>query len=293
MFIIIGKSRLVMQINKIYTNNIQSPLRLESNNSQAEKLPYKNYETSIYNQKGLTIPFRGYFSSVPKNLEGECVELLRTARNGSRIKFSEQGIEQILKILKKEPCPNERYYILKEAFCLTWDETEADGEHPIDFYNIYGEPISNKFFKDYLRLVSGRDGEDRLALWNFTKYEMDNDVTEPIGDFLKLPEKKKQELIPFLRRIYNLSLSDCPDVDNENSTLINDLYSHFRLLVYAITDISQARDNLEKHNIKALLIESSIENKAFEKEEFSDEATRETVLNLIADMNKYIVEKIL
>ena len=284
--------RLLMQIDKISSNlKIQYPLKLENEEQQADFLACKNFETSIYNQKNVTLPFKGLLST-PKYFDNKCIKLLRTARNGRRMLFNEADINRIINILKKESSASERLFILKEAFCLTNDDTIPDGENKIDFYDLYGEPISKKFFKDYLKLVSGRNEDDRMALLDFTKFEMDSDATEPIGAFLKLPESRKQELIPFIRRIAALNMSSFSDSDIDKSEYANNLYDYFRLIVYAIDDLSHTRLASEKRRIKNELLEITVNDHSYEDKEYADEATKNEVLNLIKDMNEYILERI-
>ena len=284
-----------MNIDKInsQTLNIQTQHKAENSKPQAESLPCENsIETSIYNQKGLTLPFCGFWNHTQKFQE-ECIDLLNSARNGKYKKFTKADIEQILKILEKEPIASERPNILKEAFCLTWDETIPDGVKKIDFYNIDSEEISNKFMKKFLKLVSGRQEEDRLALLEFTKYEMDNGATEPLEAFLKLPENRKQELIPFLRRISELNTPNLYKGEDDGIECAGDLYDYFRSLVYAIDDLSHARLSSGKRAIKEELIDVTIKDNYFsERLEYPNEKTKKEVLELINDMNEYIMEKI-
>ena len=93
-----------MNIDKIKLNNlnIQNQLKTEVAKPQSENLPCENsIETSIYNQKGLTLPFCGFWNHTHKFQE-ECIDLLNSARNGKYKKFNKADIEQILKILEKE-----------------------------------------------------------------------------------------------------------------------------------------------------------------------------------------------
>lgn len=283
-----------MQVDKIYTNNIniQTPQKTENTLAQAESSARESsIETSVYNQKGVQLPFCGLWS-MSGRFEQECIDLLNSARNGKLKKFTKADIDQILKILSKEPNTSERPNILKEAFCLTWDETIPDGVKKIDFYDINCEPIPNKFFKKFLKLVSGRDERDRLALLEFTKYELDNDATEPIGAFLQLPESRKQELIPFLRRITDLNTPDFFDPKPNGIECAGDLYDYFRSLVYALDDLSHTRRAASKREIKEELINITIKDDYFEKLQYPDEKTREDVLKLIKDMNDYVLERI-
>lgn len=284
-----------MNIDKINSNHLNTQVHqtAEVTKPQAESLSCENsIETSIYNQKGLTLPFCGFWNHTQKFQE-ECIDLLNSARNGKYKKFTKADIDQILKILEKEPNASERPNILKEAFCLTWDETIPDGVKKIDFYNIDSEEIPNKFMKKFLKLVSGRQEEDRLALLEFTKYEMDNGATEPLEAFLKLPESRKQELIPFLRRISELNTPNFYKPEDDGIECAGDLYDYFRTLVYAIDDLSHTRLASGKRAIKDELVEVTIKDNYFtERLEYPNEATKENVLELINDMNKYIVEKI-
>lgn len=68
-----------MQVDKIYTNNIniQTPQTTENTVAQAESSARESsIETSVYNQKGLQLPFCGLWS-MSGRFEQECIRALQ------------------------------------------------------------------------------------------------------------------------------------------------------------------------------------------------------------------------
>ena len=286
-----------MNIDKINTPNLkpQSIQTTEVQNTQVETATCENQiETSLYNQKGVQIPFKGFFwTKHTQKIENECIELLAGARNGRYKLFTPSEAKKILTTLEQETNELERPNIIKEVFALSWDDTIPTAGAKIDLYNIDGEPISRNFVQKLIKLNAGRSENDRLAIIEFARYELDNGATEPLGAFFKLSEERIQELTPFLRRIADINYEDAGS-DEIYQKNVPELYDHFRCLVYGIDDLSKPGSRLSKQKIKDELLEViNGDIDFFKKHDYPSEENKQKILELLKDMNEYAMERIL
>ena len=112
-----------MQVDKINGNkiNIQPQQKAERTNSQPETLSCKNsIETSIYNQKGVQLPFCGFWSKCTSKIENECIELLENARHGKRKIFTPSEAKKPVQLLEQELAEEE----IKQGHLIVY--TSAD-----------------------------------------------------------------------------------------------------------------------------------------------------------------------
>lgn len=284
-----------MQLDKVTNSkmNIQSQLKAETTNNQPETLSCENsIETSIYNQKGVHIPFCGIWSRSSTRIENECIELLQNIRNGKYKLFTPSESKKILQSLEQELCEEERPQILKEVMAMTWDEAIPGPGVKVDMFNAAGEPIPRQFIQKLIKLNAGRSADDRLAVVEFARYEQDVGATEPLGAFFKLPEERLQELIPFLRRISDLNYLSDGLGDSPYEKYLPDLYDHFRSLVYGIDDLSKPGTKLKKQQIKDELVEVLSDDYFWRKDDYPSEDARKIILELVKDMNDYAMERI-
>ncbi len=284
-----------MQLDKVTNSkmNIQPQLKAETTNNQPETLSCENsIETSIYNQKGVHVPFCGIWSRSSTRIENECIELLQNIRNGKYKLFTPSESKKILQSLEQELCEEERPNIIKEVMAMTWDEAIPGPGVKVDMFNAAGEPIPRQFIQKLIKLNAGRSADDRLAVVEFARYEQDIGATEPLGAFFKLHEERLQELIPFLRRITDLNYAGDALKDSPYEKYIPELYDHFRCLVYGIDDLSKPGTKLKKQQIKDELVEVLSDDYFWRKDDYPSEDARKTILELVKDMNDYAMERI-
>ena len=286
-----------MQLDKVTNSkvNIQPQLKAETTNNQPETLSCENsIETSIYNQKGVHVPFCGIWSRSSTRMENECIELLQNIRNGKYKLFTPSESKKILQSLEQELCEEERPNIIKEVMAMTWDEAIPGPGVKVDMFNAAGEPIPRQFIQKLIKLNAGRSADDRLAVVEFARYEQDIGATEPLGAFFKLHEERLQELIPFLRRITDLNYAGNSFADSPYEKYIPDLYEHFRSMVYGIDDLSKPGTKLKKQQIKDELLQITVGDDYFSKRknDYPNEEVRQTILDLVKDMNDYVLERI-
>lgn len=284
-----------MQLDKVTNSkmNIQPQLKAETTNNQPETLSCENsIETSIYNQKGVHVPFCGIWSRSSTRIENECIELLQNIRNGKYKLFTPSESKKILQSLEQELCEEERPNIIKEVMAMTWDEAIPGPGVKVDMFNAAGEPIPRQFIQKLIKLNAGRSADDRLAVVEFARYEQDIGATEPLGAFFKLREERLQELIPFLRRITDLNYAGDALKDSPYEKYIPELYDHFRCLVYGIDDLSKPGTKLKKQQIKDELVEVLSDDYFWRKDDYPSEEARKIILELVKDMNDYAMERI-
>ena len=286
-----------MQLDKVTSNNVnmQTQHKAEISNSQPEALSCKNsIETSVYNQKGVQVPFCGFWSKYSNKVENECIDLIQNIRNGKYKLYTPSEAKKILQSLEQEICEEERPQILKEVMAMTWDDAIPGPGIKVDMYNASGEPISRQFIQKLIKLNAGRSADDRLAVVEFARYEQDIGATEPLGAFFKLPEERLQELIPFLRRISDLNYEGEAFATSPYEKYIPELYDHFRSLVYGIDDLSKTGKKVKKQQIKDDLVEVITgDMEYYQNAEYPNKEVKQRILELVEDMNEYAKERII
>lgn len=219
---------------KIYgiTPNLINTYHGNSNPSVSNAVSNENnIQTSIYNQKGVTLPFCARFK--PLNMcEEKCVTMLKKIKDGTHQKFKHKDIVEIITILRQENEPKKMEKFLEDVL-----EVLHDPEYPVEY--------DKESFKRVLRLTAGKSEEEQGALWGLIGHELEN-ATEPLKTFCELPVEKRQKLMPFLDRI---------SYSNTSEDTAGDLYDAFRVLVYADEDMSKlSGDALNKYKVETCQI---------------------------------------
>lgn len=208
-----------MKINGISQNLINYNYQ----NSQVSNPVYENnIQTSIYNQKGVTLPFGARFK--PLNIcEENCVGMLRKIKDGTHQRFLQNDVNEIMTSLRKEENPQEMERYL-DNLIEALSDTECD-KHS---------------FKRIVQLTAGKSEDEKYTILGFADHELQNAV-EPLKAFSELPADKRERLMPFLERIHL-------DQSSEDTTAA--LYDTFRTLVYAEEDMSKlSGDALNKYKV--------------------------------------------
>lgn len=200
-----------MKVNSITSNLINyysgSSKPVVSNINSSDN----SVQTSIYNDKGVTLPFCGMFKSL-NSVEESCAKFLRKQREGRCRKFSEFDINDIMISLRKEKNPNTMEKFLN-------DITEA----------LDGTDCDRNTYKRIINLTAGKSDDEQYVLLAFADHELKN-ASEPLKAFTELSAEKREKLVPFLQKIYTSEAS-------EETT--SALYDTFRTLVYAYEDMAK------------------------------------------------------
>ncbi len=212
-----------MKINSVTANLINKNsgnfIQANSNDIAVEN----KIQTSIYNQKGVTLPF-GACRFKPLNIcEENCVVMLRKIKDGTRQKFLQGDVNEIMASLRQEKDPKEMERFLGDLIDALRD-TECD-KHS---------------FKRLIQLIAGKSEDDKYTILAFADNELKNTV-DPLKAFVELPADKQKKLMPFLERIHLAEVSE---------DMTEALYDTFRTLVYAEEDMSKLKgDALNKYKI--------------------------------------------
>lgn len=201
-----------------------------------------NIQTSIYNQKGVNLPFCGLFKAT-NMFEQNCAVLLRKQKDGRCRKFTEFDINDIITSLRNANNPNNMEKFLNDIL-YALEESQCDKQS----------------FKRIIKLIAGKSDDELYTVLAFADHELKN-AAEPLKAFLELSTEKREKLMPLLERI------SAVDTSEETSSA---LYDTFRTLVYAYDDMPKLNGNsLNKYKIDTCnMLKDNIgyfENKSDEK----------------------------
>ena len=210
----------IMKINNVTSNYINTFSGTQ--NQSISSVSAYNLETSIYNQKGVTLPFCGVFKGV-NMFEENCAVLLRKMREGRCRKFTEWDISDIVKSLRQEKESDKIEKFLQDII-YALEESDCD----------------KNTFKRIISLTAGKSDEQQYAILAFADHEIQN-AKEPLKAFFELSAEKREKLMPFLEKINVVGAS-------EDTTQA--LYDLFRTIVYADEDMAKLSGNaLNKYKI--------------------------------------------
>lgn len=220
-----------MKIDKI---NFTAPHMNYNNNSVSinSYASERNYQTSIYNTKGLNV----YFGSLAKGddvYEDECIKCLRAVRDGRRRKFDEDEIKEIITSLKKVESSEEKPEVLSEALTLLEEPVTAP---------------TTKFIKQIVDINAGRPEDERFAVLEFAENELEV-ATKPFEAFYSIPKENQDKLVKILTKISELNENELYESEELRDKTLNSLYAVFRIPVYAHDDLIKA-GNAESSEIK-------------------------------------------
>jgi len=250
-----------MKINAITPNLINYNCRTTKPSSSRV-----NIETSIYNQKGVTLPFCAGLK--PLNIcEENCAAMLRKVKEGTHQRFLHSDIKEILTFLRQEKEP-------KKMENLLGDLIDALGDTEYD----------KNSFKRIVQLTAGKSDDEQFVILAFVDHELKY-ATEPLKAFCELPVEKRKALMPFLEKITASGASE----DTEDA-----LYDLFRTLVYADEDMSKLSGNaLKKYKIDTLeMLKSDVDY--FRKVcTYPDEQSKQKVVSTAIDIYHYFTDNMI
>lgn len=220
-----------MKINKL---NLYAYItdKTNSNKQKQSTTPSsENIQTSIYNQKGVQIPFCGIAKGIDeaenlciKLLRGERIQKLTRSRGASPRKFDEYDIKEILTILKKTENPEDKPHIIEEVLQL---ENETNGIKP-----------DKDIIKNVIKLISGKPEAERYGILEYTMNDLKNGV-KPIEELSKLPEEKQNKLVKILKNISDINEHELFVSEKAKDETLDSLYDTFRIALYAEDDLSK------------------------------------------------------
>lgn len=180
-------------------------------------------QTSIYKQKGVTIPF-GMWAKGANEAEEACIKMFRKVREHRCRKYDEFQITDFMKELHETPPENNIQNIVKEFF-MTYkicnEEFGAELAHPVP---------DARMVKNYLKVAKNFNDDERLGLIGFTQHELCCGATQPLEALANAaPEQQRH----FVKIMNDISFEAC---DSGKSEV---LYDDLRHVIYAAEDLPQ------------------------------------------------------
>lgn len=273
-------STLILNGNMKISSLNKTPYIQQANNVQLQKFDTgeeNRIDVSLYNQKGLAVPFCGLVKGADY-IEENCINFLRKIRESRRRKFDEYDIKEMLDSLRKEQDSTNKEGVLKEVFLI---ESEDAGKTP-----------PKDFIKRTLKLTAGRPEGERFAILEFAQYELNN-ATKPLEAFAALPVEKQDKLVKILKDINKIDDATFSTMDEPPYQNIDSVYDFFRVLVYAEDDLaklSKAEANTYKVDTYHL-IKDDLE--FFKKQNYPNENIKKKVNTVTQNIYNYFMENIL
>ncbi len=259
-----------MYVNQVNLDKSFANYKKLQNKPQQTKDYPSGIQTSLYNTRGMNV----YFGSLAKGvdfIENECIDILRSARNGRCRRFAENDIQDIVNSLKYVAQPENKPYILQELLMI--------GDS--------GKLPDNKLFKRLVALTANRPENERFAILEFAANELEN-ATKPMEVFSKLPFKTQNNLTDLLCKIDYVNDSGLYKSDEARALTVNSLYDTFRVPLYAHEDMDKLPREFrilpKKENLKIL----DDDLKFYEKQDvYKDEFSRQKVLYAVECIRDY------
>lgn len=265
-----------MKINPLLKN--YSYISCGSNKKQTLSQAADNHiQTSLYNQKGVNVPFCGLAKGIDI-FEEECISFLRQVRENRFRKFDENDIKEMLTSLRKEKTVENKKNILKEVFELEDEELNLPAK---------------QYLKKALNLIAGRNEEERFALLEFAQHEIKY-ATQPLEAFSKLPSEKQNKLIKILTKIDSVNEPVFFKTKDKNITITESLYDLFRTLVYAEDDLTKLKTtDIAKYKINTYhLLKNDM--KYFDNiDGYANEQSKLKVIDVTKAIYEYFLENIM
>ena len=273
-------STLILNGNMKISSLNKTPYIQQANNIQLQKFDTgeeNRIDVSLYNQKGLAVPFCGLVKGADY-IEENCINFLRKIRESRRRKFDEYDIKEMLDSLRKEQDSTNKEGILKEVFLI---ESEEAGKTP-----------PKDFIKRTLKLTAGRPEGERFAILEFAQYELNN-ATKPLEAFSNLNVEKQNKLVKILKDINDINEMPYSNPMTSVEQNLDSVYDLFRVLVYAEDDLSKLSGSAaDKYKIDTYhMLRDDME--FFNNQSYPNEHIRNKVNATVKNIYEYFLDNIL
>lgn len=267
-----------MEINQIAFHNNKICNQKQNSIPKNYNVAKPKLDVSIYNQKGLNLPFCGLAKGLDE-AEEACIYMLRKVREGRMRKYPENEIKEIITSLRQIKNPEDKKAVLEEIF-------EVKDEYQ-------GKKLEKDLIKKIIDINANRPENQRYAVLEFAQNEISNS-TKPMNSFSKLPKEVQDKLIPILEDIESINerkLFKSTKVQNE---IINNLYEEFRVPVYAHEDLNilqgQKAIDYKIENAKMLNSDKKYINNL---DGYANKTSKEKINTILEKIFNYYMENIL
>lgn len=210
-----------MRVENLQFNNIQQIKSALAVRSTVSDSSGRSFETSIYDKKGVTLPF-GCWAKGASEAEEVCIRTFRKVRDGRCRKYTEPQIVGFMSELHAVPKDQNLNRIVGEFF-----ET-----YKICFEE-FGAPISKRpdadLVRNYLKVAKNFDDDERLGLIGFTQHELCQSATRPLETLANAPVEQQKRFVGLMN---DISFSRTANEDKTER-----LYEDLRHVIYASEDL--------------------------------------------------------
>ncbi len=210
-----------MRVESLHVNSLQSQKPVSQPTSKLAQAQNRTFETSIYDKKGLTLPF-GTWAKGANEAEEACIKAFRKVREGRCRKYTEPQIVGFMNELHATRSGNNIETVVDELFVT----------HKICFEE-FGAPLKSakpdaQLVKNYLKVAKNCDEYERLGLIGFTQHELCMGATKPLEALANsTPEQQRK----FVKIMNDISFSSGATEKAEV------LYEDLRHVIYATEDL--------------------------------------------------------
>lgn len=195
-------------------------------------------ETSIYNQKGVTIPF-GTWAVGANKAEEACIKMFRKVREHRYRKYTEPEIVGFMKELHETPPEYNIQNIVKEFFAtykVCYEEFGAELSHPVP---------DAKLVKNYLKIAKNFNEDERLGLIGFMQHELCCGATKPLEALANATPGQQWNFVNIMNDILFI----------HNQEHSERLYDDLRHVIYAAKDSPRLDEAGQREYLSDILAE--------------------------------------
>lgn len=263
-----------MRVGKIGLNQTISANNNSFDNKKAVSQPNRTVQTSIYNQKGLTIPFGCTIKGADEIEEG-CIKLLRKVREFRRRKFGEDDIKDIIIDLRGVKNQDSRRDILEEVLTI---EDESTGSVP-----------NKGFIRKVIQLVSDKTQGERSAVLEYAQNEIKK-VNNPLEIVMKLPKDAKDKWVQLLTAIDKVNEHKLFKSQEAQIDTIDSLYELARVPLYAYEDLSNlANKDANAYKVEAIGLLNHDKKWFYNLEGYANRHAKDEVMSVTNKVYNYFM----
>lgn len=260
-----------MRVESLHFNSIQSMKPMAQAASQVPEGQSCSFETSIYDKKGLTLPF-GTWAKGANEAEEACIKVFRKVREGRRRKYTEPQIVGFMNELHATPQENNIKSVINEIFMT----------HRICFEE-FGAPLKSakpdaELVENYLKVAKNCDEYERLGLIGFTQHELCAGATKPLEALANSTPEQQHKFVKIMNDISFISGG------TEKAEV---LYEDLRHVIYATEDLPK----LDAAGKLEYLSDVCHDYKRFKSDDsFENETVKESVVRISKDIVDAMME---
>ncbi len=184
------------------------------------------FETSLYSQKGLTIPF-GINVKGSNKVEEDCIKLFRKVWDGRKgRKYDEFDIAGFMTHIKEGREKHDPRELIKQIFDV------YDYEMP---YTMQRRPEASTL-NAILKVTKGLDEDECFGVLEFATHELRAGAVSPMESLANLPDAQRAKIMPLLTKINRVDNFDFVSDAKYEENVFN-LYEELRSVIYAAEEL--------------------------------------------------------